>query len=91
VWRQTHYDITYKNNISFEKLNKHNHSSYQTHCDTSDNVCLDLHNYQYSIYKTNSLGKPFFVMQVFKLTGEDCSVRMVRVYQILVPIQATVL
>ena len=23
---------------------------YQTHCDTNDNICLDLHNYHYSIF-----------------------------------------
>jgi len=36
----THYDITDKNNnISFEVIKIHYHSSsYQTHCDTSDNV-----------------------------------------------------
>ena len=42
------------NNISFECLHIHyqySHSTcYQTHCYTSDNVCLDVHNCHYSIY-----------------------------------------
>ena len=47
--------VTDKNNtISFEGFEKHYHqhrsSSYQTLCDTCDDVCLDLHNCHYSIY-----------------------------------------
>jgi hypothetical protein len=52
VWRQLHYYITDKNNNdSFDCHDIHNHrSSYCTHCDTSDNVCLILHSCWYSIY-----------------------------------------
>ena len=49
-----HYNVTHEiNNIRFEGRDIHyhsNHSSpYQTHRDTSDNVCLDLQNRLYSI------------------------------------------
>jgi hypothetical protein len=51
---KAHNDVTDKNNnISFEGLNIYYHSSsYRTRCDTtcSDNVCLDLQNWRYSIY-----------------------------------------
>ena len=55
VLHQTHYDVTNRsNNVNYEGLNIHYHwylsSSYWTCCDTSSNVCLDLHNYHYSIY-----------------------------------------
>jgi hypothetical protein len=52
VWRQTHYDATDKNNnIRFEGLDIHYHSSYyRTRCYTIDNVCLGLQNWCYSIY-----------------------------------------
>ena len=46
------YDVTSKNNnVSFAGLDIHYHrSSYQTCCYTSDNVCLDLKNWHYSIF-----------------------------------------
>ena len=52
---KTYYAVTDKhNNVSFEVIGKHYHwyhsLSYLTSCDTGDNVCLDLHNYHYSIY-----------------------------------------
>ena len=51
VWHQMNYAVTDKNNnVSFEDLDIHCHcSSFQTRCDSSYNVCLDLHNCQYSI------------------------------------------
>jgi hypothetical protein len=49
---QIHYDFTDKiNDVRFEDLGMHYpSSSYQTHCNTSDNVCLDLKHCHYSIY-----------------------------------------
>jgi hypothetical protein len=49
------YDITDENNnISSDGLDRYYHkypsSSYQTHRDISDNVCLDLQNCHYSIF-----------------------------------------
>ena len=56
IWCKTHYDVTHKNsNVSSEGLDRHYHKyhslSYQTPWDISDNVCLDLQNCRYSIYK----------------------------------------
>jgi hypothetical protein len=43
-------NVTDKYNIvRFESLNIHYHS-YWTHCDASDNVCLELQNGRYSIF-----------------------------------------
>jgi hypothetical protein len=48
-------DVTDKNNdISFESLDKH----FQTLCDASDNVCLNIQNCLYSIYSV-------FIINVF--------------------------
>ena len=52
---KTHYDVTDKNNsVSSEGLDRHYNkypsSSYQTHRNTSDNVCLNLQHCCYSIY-----------------------------------------
>jgi hypothetical protein len=49
IWCKTHYDVTDENNnISSDGLDRYYHkypsSSYQTHRDISDNVCLDLQN-----------------------------------------------
>jgi hypothetical protein len=51
VWLQTHYDdvTDENNNIRFKCPDIHYHY-YQTRYDTSDNVCLDLQNWCYSIY-----------------------------------------
>ena len=62
-----HFDVTDKsNNASFEDLDRHYHHyhslSCQTCCDTSDNVCLDLQNYRYSIYnKTQVRDEIFYI------------------------------
>ena len=50
-----HYDATdNNNNASFEGLDIHYHKyhspAYQTCCDASDNVCLDIDKCHYSIY-----------------------------------------
>jgi hypothetical protein len=53
VWRQTYYDVTnLNNNVNFEGLDKY--------YNTNDNVCLDLHNWRYSIYlsQIKYLNKP---------------------------------
>jgi len=54
IWRKTHYDVTDKNNnISSEGLDRNDHkypsSVLSTRWDNSDNVCLVLQNYCYSI------------------------------------------
>ena len=56
---QTHLDVTDKNNSdSFEDFNIHYHSSsYQTCCDVSNNVCLDLQNCCYSYVSLNMTPK----------------------------------
>jgi hypothetical protein len=55
MWRQTHFDVTHKNNNgSFEDLDIHYHwydsSSCQTCCDTRYNVCINFQNCHYSIF-----------------------------------------
>ena len=55
VWCQTHYDVAYKNNnVSFEDLSTDVITSIPTRpirlaCDTSNYVCLDIHNCRYFI------------------------------------------
>jgi len=55
VWRQTDKI----NNVSFEGLDiNHPNSSFLIRCYTSDNVCLDFHNYRYSKYITDICALP---------------------------------
>ena len=70
VRHQTHYDITDKNNdISFESLDLHTLSLvsqlvYWTRCNTSNNVCFNLHNCRYSIYKSEAKTKIYYFVNV---------------------------
>ena len=53
VWRKSHYSVIYNNNnVSFEGLDIYNmyYSYYRTRCNTSDNVCLNLHLPLFFIY-----------------------------------------
>jgi len=44
------FDVTDKNNISFESLDIHYHHNYQIRCYANNNVCLYLHNCHCSIF-----------------------------------------
>jgi ribosomal protein L20 len=69
IWRKTHYDVTNKNNnFSSEVLDRHYHkyssSSYRTHWNIRDNVCLDLQNCCYSLF-IEELVQSFVVVIIY--------------------------
>jgi hypothetical protein len=50
-WRHMMFNTDKNNSVRFESLDIHYHSlSFQPSCNTSDNACLDLQNWCYSIY-----------------------------------------
>ena len=78
IWCKIYYDVTDKhNNISSEGLDRHYHknssSSYQTHWDISDNVCLNLQNCCYStcIYISELLWENILILLFWNVVTDS--------------------
>ena len=75
VWRPTHYDISDKNN----NVSTYIHRPCWTRCDTSNNFCLNLQNWHYSIFITQTFSQQDIVKlytkvkicQIFQRTKRD--------------------